>query len=309
MTDEDRQLIIEQFTNNRKGFYAWLFKNNSRVYLVDELRTMYPDSESDLERAYRFVFNIKTAPICPVCGKRIPFLGGKSVNKTGYNGHCCHKCGTIDSHHQQMIKKTKLAKYGDQNWNNSEQATETCKQKYGGNGIRGNRIRAKQTMLEKYGVEYYTTSEEINSMRNNSEIQEKIQKSKRINNTFNTSKPEEDCYKYLCNLYGKSNVIRQYKDLVRYPFNCDFYISSEDLFIELNLFPTHGSEPFDSTNINHTLYLEHCKTAPNNWIEEQIPLIWAGTDVLKHQLAKQNNLNYVQVYNLEEFYNEKSNIK
>lgn len=232
--------------------------------MVKELRLLYPDSRSDLECAYRLIFNIKDIPICPVCGKLIPFTGGKSINKTGYNDHCSHKCGTRDPHHQQMIKKTKLARYGDQNWNNPKQATETCKQKYGGAGIRGDRLKAKQTMLERYGVDYYTKSAEINSMRNSPAIQEKIQKSKRTNNTFNASKPEEICYRHLCKLYGKSNIVRQYKDLTRYPFNCDFYIKSEDLFIELNLFPTHGEEPFDQTNSKHVAYLEHCKADPKN---------------------------------------------
>lgn len=210
------------------------------------------------------VFGLTEAPLCPVCGKRIPFSGGKARNKNGYNSHCCHKCGTVDPHHQIAIKQTKLNIYGDANWNNSKQATATCKQKYGGNGIRGDREKAKQTMLNRYGVEYYTASSELNELRNNKDIQTKIQATKRKNNTFNTSKPETEYYSYLCKQYGKKNVIRQYKDLARYPFNCDFYITTEDLFIELNLFPTHGKEPFDSTNSEHLKYLEHCKTNPNN---------------------------------------------
>lgn len=312
MTEAEKELIIKQFLTNRKGFYAWLFKNNSRAYLVNDLRTRYPDAKSDLECAYRLVFNIEHPPVCPVCGKQIPFIGARSLNKTGYNDHCCHKCGTLDPHHQQAIKNTKRIKYGDQNWNNAKQATNTCKQKYGGNGIRGDRKKAKQTMLERYGVECFLNSDYINNIRNNRAIQQKIQESKRINNSFNTSKPEEDCYKYLCKLYGKSNVVRQYKDNKRYPFNCDFYIISEDLFIELNLFPTHGKEPFDTNNIEHQIYLEHCKTNPSNWVEQQLPLIWAGTDVLKLAIATQNNLHYLQFYSLEklkEVLNEKSRIK
>ena len=124
-------------------------------------------------------------------------------------------------------------------------------------------------MLERYGVEYYTSSSAINKMRNSKEIQEKIQNTKREHNTFNKSEPEEELFKYLCDIYGENNVIRQYKDLERYPFNCDFYIKSEDLFIELNLFPTHGTEPFDATNKNHAMLLEHCKQNPSNWIEQQ----------------------------------------
>lgn len=55
-------------------------------------------------------------------------------------------------------------------------------------------------------------------------------------------------------LYGSDNVISQYQDK-RYrnpktgvPFNCDFYIPSEDLFIELNYTWFHGAHPFDIDN-------------------------------------------------------------
>lgn len=309
MTESEKEQIIEQFTNNKKGFYAWLFRNKSRAHLVEELRLMYPEAKSGLECVYRMVFDIKETPVCPVCGKKISFKAARSNSQTGFPKHCCLKCSRIDPHHQEMIRKTKQIKYGDPNWNNSKKTTDTCKKRYGGNGTRGDREKAKKTMLERYGVEYYTSSSVINKMRNNKEIQEKIQNTKREHNTFNKSEPEEELFKYLCNIYGEKNVIRQYKDLERYPFNCDFYIQSEDLFIELNLFPTHGTEPFDATNKNHMMLLEHCKQNPSNWIEEKLPLVWAGTDVKKYNIAIKNNLNYLRIYNLKDFYNEKSNSK
>ena len=306
MTLEEKQEIVNMFTSNRKGFYAWLFRNKSRFYLVEKLRTMYPNATCDLERVYWLVFGLIEPPRCPVCGKQIKFNGADGTTGYGYNTHCSHKCGVIDPHHQLSIKKTKLDKYGDENWNNTQKCTETCKKKYGGNGIRGNREKAKQTMIRRYGVEYYTMSNELNSMRNSKEIQNKIQEAKREHHTFNTSEPECKLYSYLCDVYGVDDVVRQYKE-ERYPFNCDFYIKSKDLFIELNLFPTHYTEPFDKHKIEHLNYLEHCKQSPSNWIEEQTPSIWAGTDVAKNECAMKNNLNYVRIYNLEEFINnEKS---
>lgn len=61
---------------------------------------MYPNAESDLERAYWLVFDMNEPPTCPVCGKKIKFSGGGSRGQNGYNTHCCHKCGTTDPHHQ-----------------------------------------------------------------------------------------------------------------------------------------------------------------------------------------------------------------
>ena len=66
----------------------------------------------------------------------------------------------------------------------------------------------------------------------------------RTNHSFRTSKPEEQLYEALKFIYGQNNVIRQYSD-TRYPFRCDFYIKSEDLFIELNRFWSHGGRLYD----------------------------------------------------------------
>lgn len=111
--------------------------------------------------------------------------------------------------------------------------------------------------------------------------------------TFNTSQPEEQLYIELVNQYGV--VYRQYKE-DRYPWHCDFYIPSEDLFIELNRFPTHYTEPFDETNQEHLALLEHCKTNPSNWVEKRMVTVWAGSDVKKRKWAKEHNLNFKMIY-------------
>lgn len=80
--------------------------------------------------------------------------------------------------------------------------------------------------------------------------------SKRNNKTFNTSLPEERVYELLIAKYGKEGVLRQYKDDIRYPFCCDFYIKDFDVFLELNLFFSHGQHPFDSNNSNDIKQLE-----------------------------------------------------
>ena len=55
----------------------------------------------------------------------------------------------------------------------------------------------------------------------------------RKNNSFTKSKAEEDYYDYLLSLYDKDDIVRQYKSK-EYPFACDFYIKSEDKYIECN---------------------------------------------------------------------------
>lgn len=125
---------------------------------------------------------------------------------------------------------------------------------------------------------------------------------KLIRGTFNTSNPEELLYKKLIQRYGEDNVKRQYKDVIRYPWHCDFYIPSEDLFIEVNNFPTHGVEPFNPNNEEHVKLLEKFKNNPTNWIEKKMVYAWADLDVRKRECARKNKLNYIMIYGDKIYY-------
>lgn len=118
----------------------------------------------------------------------------------------------------------------------------------------------------------------------------------RTNNTFNTSSPEDNYYKELINKYGEEDVIRWYSD-ERYPFVCDFYIPSEDLFIELNKHWTHGGHPFDETNLDDIYQLEQWqeKAETSKYYKNAI-YTWTMLDTKKQEYAKKNNLNYRVIY-------------
>ena len=103
-------------------------------------------------------------------------------------------------------------------------------------------------------------------------------------------------YADLCKQYGEDNVIRQYRD-ERYPFVCDFYIPSEDLFIEYNGSWTHGEHPFDPMNLDDISTLEAWqeKVIDHPYYQNAI-YTWTDLDVRKQRIAKENNLNYVVIY-------------
>ena len=136
----------------------------------------------------------------------------------------------------------------------------------------------------------------ISKTRLTIEFQDKINKIKLQNGTFNTSKPEQQYYGMLIEKYGENNVLRQYRDN-RYPFSCDFYVVSEDKFIECNFHWTHGGHPFDSTNKQDV-------DKANMWLEKGTKYykiayyVWTQLDVKKQHIAKKNNLNYEVIYNL-----------
>lgn len=159
-------------------------------------------------------------------------------------------------------------------------------------GAKNVRDKAKQTNLIRYGVENGGASKEA---------QEKIYKTKKKNHTFNTSKPEEIFYKKLSEKYGAQDVLRQYKDQ-RYPFMCDFYIKSKDLFIELNLHWTHGGHRFDKNSSKDlqklNLWQEKAKTS--NFYKSAI-YVWTERDLYKLEIAKKANLNYKVIYSLKNY--------
>lgn len=124
----------------------------------------------------------------------------------------------------------------------------------------------------------------------------KHDETKKQNKTFNTSQPEEEYYQYLVDMYGADEIIRQYKD-ARYPFRCDFYVVSKDLFIELNGHWTHGEEPYDETNPKHQeIRAVLQEKATRSKFYEVALKIWTEVDVLKQRIARENNLNYEVIY-------------
>ena len=222
-------------------------------------------------------------------------------------------------------KQQKLERYGDENYNNQEKHKETCLNKYGvehhnKNPEIANKIsltrkteeskeKTRQTVLAKYGVTNTNLNKETREkytqtlLKNygvtiplkNKDIYNKHIETMKQNHSFNKSEPEEEMYKKLCEKYGQENVIRQYYDEERYPFNCDFYIPSEDLFIELNFHPSHNNHPFNPTNKDDIVLLEKLKTENTDWANMIID-VWSVRDYKKQEIAKKNNLNYQVIY-------------
>lgn len=95
--------------------------------------------------------------------------------------------------------------------------------------------------------------------------------------------------------YGKEDVVRQYRD-PRYPFNCDFYIKSEDLFIELNFTWCHGPNPFENTEEDQRLLNMWKEKAKTSKYYQQAIHTWTVSDVNKLSTFKQNKLNFIILY-------------
>ena len=168
----------------------------------------------------------------------------------------------------------------------------------------GIRIKAKQTYFEKYGTEHPSQSTDFKKKRKqkSADIVKKSIETKRKNGTMNTSKPEDICHKILTQLYGESNVERNWNKDSRYPFQVDFYIIPTDTFIECNFYWTHGKEPFDENNTEHVNILNEWKTKETSGYKGAIDT-WTVRDPLKFKTAQENNLNYLMFYTMTDFKN------
>ena len=186
-----------------------------------------------------------------------------------------------------------------QNIKIKNKSKETCIKKYGISNAGGSievQNKIKQTILNHYGVDCYFKTKECRNKSNSPEIIQKIIETKRKNHTFNTSKPEEELYLYIKEKFP--NVKRQYKDKERYPYSCDFYIPELDYFIELQGYYTHGKHPYNPNSEEDNKLIEKYKRkyGPNC----QAITIWTIKDVEKRNKAKEEKLNFKEVWTSEE---------
>ena len=357
-----------------------LLKKNEE--LKEYINNRYSDSTSNKETVYRIIHDIENRPLC-YCGKQVSFS-----SKNHFNKYCSSKCQNSDPEKIAKDKKSKLEKYGDENYNNIEKNRKTCFEKYGsdcfakteifikkvketnlkkygsewwlqtdsckrksketkkekyGDENYNNRNKAKKTSLERYGVENtkqwegaklkeketclkkygvtsYTKTNEYKQKSKETSIKhfgadnctksslwkekwygnkewsekrnDNIYNSMIKNGSFHNSKPESIILNFLRENYP--DVINQYKD-ERYPFKCDYYIPSKDLFIEYNGYWTHGGHFFDETNPEDVNQLKMWENSDKKQYKNAIQT-WTVRDINKLKKAKENKLNFIVLW-------------
>lgn len=208
-----------------------------------------------------------------------------------------------------MYKQLMLAKYGVENAAQSDEVQEkikqTCLERYGverASQSKEIQEKVKQTNLERYNETAWAKTKEgrafLRDFINSDEFKSKQYKTKKKNKTFNTSQIERELETRLRELFHDLRV--QYKSDV-YPFSCDFYIPSLDLYIEYNGSWTHGGRFFDKNNQEDLELLEQWrKSAETSKFYANAISTWTVRDVLKLETAIKNNLNYIAWFNEEQ---------
>jgi len=305
--------------------------NNIKNYLINRYNDLTIESKTIFkESLYRILNKIDIRPKCKTCGNNVSFNPSKL---TCYNDHCSASCemkdyNVIKKHNQSCLEKygsvnnirksqqTKLKRYNYKNYNNSELRNKTNINRYGYKcSLQNSAIKEKtiKTNIARYQNQFPQKNKNIKEKIKNSNINTCIKKynvdnimkinlinKKRIitllsNHTFTISKPENESYQLLKEKYP--DVIHQYRSKV-YPFSCDFYIPSLDLYIECNYHWTHGKHLYNKDSKEDNIILEKWKSKGTKYYNNAINT-WTIRDPEKYNIAKKNNLNYLLFYNID----------
>ena len=222
-------------------------------------------------------------------------------------------------HILQKIKNTTLKKFGvefplqqlkKENSEIYQKISQTCINKFGVDSLLKNkevREKIKQTNIQKYGVDNPLKNKEIrekikqtniqkygvDNPLKNKEIWKKSQDNRQISSK---SKLENNFLNYLKLKYEPDDIITQYKSK-EYPYYCDFYIKSINLYIEIQGHWTHNDHPFDINNLNDQLIMDiwRTKSLSDKYYKNALNT-WTIKDVEKRNTAIQNNLNYLEIF-------------
>lgn len=205
---------------------------------------------------------------------------------------------SIQDKYKETCKRNNGCEWGLMSEDVRDKIKQTCLENYGvDNPAKSEKIRqkGKQTCIERYGVDNFSKS----SLYKGSEITYKAYETKKKNNTINVSNAEKIVLEKL--ILKFKDVKTQYR-CDEYPFNCDFYIISLDLYIELNFHWTHGKHPFNKNDKDDIKCLKEWENKAyfSSFYKTAIE-VWTERDLLKRETAKKNNLNWLEFFNMKQF--------
>ena len=300
MINNDEE-CIEFYNQNLKGKGLKIISLNKKCPdFLTYIRNRFNDTtgnEMVRELIYRIENKLEEIPKCPVCGKPLAFY----KREWKYKSFCSKQCKNSDKGKeiiQQKTVKTNIEKYGCNVGSQSEKVKEkmkqTCLKKYGADcSLKNKNIKNKaiETWLLHYGVEHPTQNKKIMLKAFDNRI--KSMKGHRF------SKKEDEIYNYLITI-DKDTKRQYYSEL--YPFHCDFYLPNFDVYIEYQGMWTHGKHPFNKDNNEDKILLEDWENkALNSKFYKSAIENWTITDPLKRETAKDNKLNYLEIFPKDSF--------
>ena len=187
----------------------------------------------------------------------------------------------------EKTRQTNLERYGCETWQGSEEGRKRL-------ASEDVRSKTEKTNYERYGAKTWSNTDE-GKRAMSTYLQDKIIATKMEHGTINDSQPERDAYEYLVAKFGEDDIFPQHRSK-RYPYKCDFYIKSLDVFIELNIYWMHGGHWFDSNNPDDLKKLQAWLSNDKPSYERAV-YIWTRNDLDKRRTAEENKLNYFVFWN------------
>lgn len=116
----------------------------------------------------------------------------------------------------------------------------------------------------------------------------------------NISKEEQKCFNMLKEKFP--DAIQQYYNENRYPFFCDMYIPSKDIFIEYQGYAGgHFNRPYKHTEKDVDDLLELILNQDTKPFNKRIIETWAANDIIKREKAKESKIQLLEFYNIKDF--------
>lgn len=299
----------------------WLGKKNRLMLNTCSLECGFKLRQQHNEKYWETKCGVKNVFATKECIKQIKQTKLEKYGDETYNNNektvktCLKRYGVKNGGgSKETIEKNEkyfLEKYGVttpfKDPNVKEKIKQTNIEKYGVENPHQNKIikeKIEQTCLKRYGKKTYLQSDEFK--KNFLKYKKKRRETLKKHNKLTMSKAES----YVLNLlkYYFSDVICQYYS-DEYPFDCDFYIPEINTYIEYQGYYTHGGHPYNENNIEDIKELHKLIEKNNNHLNKDNNLyyikiqIWTKQDVKKRNIAKQNNLNYIEFWSYEEVKN------
>jgi hypothetical protein len=190
-----------KINKQKSGYYSREipFEKDFEIEYIEIMRYTENFKNSDFkEKLYRFFKKDLEEKIC-LCGKNRKFL---SMEK-GFQKYCSSSCA--NKYSNDLIKKVKLEKYGDSNYNNKEKFKKTISLKTEEDKKEILKKRRK-TKLEKYGDENFTNVNKISASKKLTTIKQTNEKIK--NHKVRVLSLNEDfSYQIICEKCGEENVV------------------------------------------------------------------------------------------------------
>lgn len=203
-------------------------------------------------------------------------------------------------------KQTNLKKYGYTSALASpekrKQIENTNMEKYGvkyATMLPEYQAKQRATNLERFGTEYYVQSKE-GRKRNRAywdseeAKQAVVERMKKVSsNRYKNTAGERIIYQALCLIYDKDNIVQQYRSK-EYPFICDFYIKSKNLYIEYQGSQYHQDHLYTGSERDLEIINEYKERCPE--FGDAVELNWTVKDLIKRDKCIENNVKMIFVY-------------